>query len=502
MVAKETVMAEGTPHWTRRDCLYGLGVTLGTVAFNWLLARRGGAAEEPAARASQGESAPGAARHSPSLSSAASSLAARKPHLAGRARACIFLFMEGGPSHIDTFDPKPALARLHLKEFERRDRLASAMASGKRYYVQSPYRFRQVGESGAEMCEVWEHLPRVADEICFYRGCQAQSINHPNACYHLNTGNPFGGDPALGAWVTYGLGTENENLPAFLVLPEAAYPQGGAANWSNGFLPAIFQATALRHSGPPILDLRPPHGVTAEQQQANLALLRKLNEVDLARHPHQEELAARLQTYELAFRMQAEVPELVDLSGETAATLALYGVGEPECGEFARRCLLARRLVERGVRFVQLYAGGWDSHDYLERSHRARIRAVDRPIAGLLTDLRRRGLLDETLVVWAGEFGRSPDNGLRGGAQVAGRDHNAHAMALWLAGGGVARGQVVGATDDLGATAIEAAHPLRDLHCTLLHLLGLDDNRLTYLHEGRFKQLSQIGGRVIRELVA
>lgn len=468
---------------SRREHLYGLGATLGTAAFNWLLSRsaRAAAPDEAAAPANP--------------------LAPRQPHHKARAKSCIFLFMEGGPSHIDTFDPKPLLERVHLKEFQRDDKFASAMASGKRYYVKSPFGFQRAGQSGVDMCDVWEHLPKIADEICFYRGCQAQSINHPTACYHMNTGNQFGGDPAVGAWTTYGLGSENANLPAFVVLPEAAYPQGGAANWSNGFLPAFYQGTALRAAGSPILDLRPPPHVTNEQQRANLALLGRLNEADRERHPRQEELAARMQAYELAFRMQAEVPTLVDLSRETRETLASYGIGRPESDAFGRRCLLARRLIEAGVRFVQLYAAGWDSHDYLERSHRARIRAVDQPIAGLLADLRRRGLLDETLVVWAGEFGRSPDNGLRGGGQTAGRDHNAKAMTVWLAGGGVPGGTVVGATDDLGATAIEEARPIRDWHCTLLHLLGLDDNKLTYFHEGRYKQLSQIGGQVIKPLV-
>ena len=480
---------EATGRIGRRDWLAGLGTTLcsslGAVAMTSLLS-----AEQTA----RGEER--------SATRAAGPLAPRAGHHKARAKACIFLFMEGGPSHIDTFDPKPLLERLHLKEFDRQDKFASAMASGKRYYVKSPFKFQQVGDSGAEMCDQWRHLPRVADELCFFRGCVAQSINHPTACYQLNTGSLFGGDPAVGAWTTYGLGTENQNLPAFIVLPEAAFPQGGAANWSNGFLPAVYQGTALRPTGSPILDLRPPPGVTVDVQRANLDLLSKLNSADQARNAPDDELAARMQAYELAFRMQAEVPELTDLSREDARTLEAYGLNRPETEPFGRRCLLARRLIEKGVRFVQLFAAGWDSHDYLEKSHAARIRAVDQPIAALLADLRQRGLLDETLVLWAGEFGRSPDNGLRGGAQTAGRDHNAKAMPMWLAGGGVRRGETIGATDDLGAAAIEVARPIKDLHCTLLHLLGLDDARLTYYHEGRHKQLSQTGGQVIRELIA
>jgi uncharacterized protein (DUF1501 family) len=279
------------------------------------------------------------------------------------------------------------------------------------------------------------------------------------------------------------------------------YPQGGTANWTNGFLPAQFQGTPLRADGTPILDLTPPPGVTPERQRADLDLLADLNRTHQHLHPRHRELAARMDNYELAFRMQAKVPELIDLKREDAKTLDLYGVGTEPTDSFGRRCLLARRLVERGVRFVQLYAEGWDSHDYLERSHSRRIQAIDKPIAGLLADLKRRGLLDSTLVVWCGEFGRSPDNGIRAGGVAYGRDHNAKAMVVWMAGGGVKAGQVVGATDETGATAVECVHPLRDLHVTLLRLLGLDDNRLTYFHAGRFKQLSQIGGRVIPELV-
>jgi hypothetical protein len=421
---------------------------------------------------------------------------------APRATACIFLFMEGGPSHLDTFDPKPKLRELHMTEFNRQDKFVSNMASGKRYYVQSPFQFKKGGRGELDFCEHFEHLSEMADDICMYRGCQAESIDHPTACYHMNTGNRFGGDPAIGAWTTYGLGTLNDNLPAFVVLPEGAFPQGGAANWSNGFLPAHYQGTPLRPAGSPILDLNPPAGVTREQQRANLDLLARLNKSDFARHPHDGDLAARMEAYELAFRMQMQVPEILDLTRENEQTQEMYGLHRPETASFGRRCLLARKLIESGVRFVQLFEAGWDSHDYLERSHAARIRTVDRPIAALLADLKRRGLLDTTLVVWAGEFGRSPDNGIRGGDNVVGRDHNAKAMTVWLAGGGVKGGRIVGATDETGATAVEVVHPIKDLHVTLLHLLGLNDNKLTYFHEGRYKQLSQTGGQTIAELLA
>jgi hypothetical protein len=408
--------------------------------------------------------------------------------------------MEGGPSHIDTFDPKPKLDGLHLKEFARNDKQQSAMSGGKRYFVRSPFRFRKAGRCGADMAENWEHLAGVADELCFYRGCQVDSVNHPTAMYQMNTGNRFGGDPAVGAWVTYGLGTENRDLPGFVVLPELSYPQGGAANWGNGFLPAHYQGTPLRPKGSPILDLQPPEGITRSQQREDLDLLGMLNRRHLDRHLGRDDLAARMESYELAFRMQAQVPGLLDLGQEDPKTLALYGVGVEPTDTFGRKCLLARRLVERGVRFVQLYAGTWDSHDYIERAHGNLIRAVDRPIAALIADLKRTGLLESTLVVWCGEFGRSPDNGVRMGTAF-GRDHNARAMTIWFAGGGVKAGHTVGATDETGAEAVECIHHVRDVHVTLLRLLGLDDAKLTYFHAGRFKQLSQFGGEIIKELL-
>lgn len=462
---------------SRRQFLYGLGASLGSVAFTEALARD---------QATAPPSGP---------------LAPKPQQVPAKAKACILLYMAGGPSHIDTFDPKPKLAELDGQKFQRKDRFASAMASGERYFVQSPFGFRQVGESGMSMCEHFEHLPRVADDLCVYRGLQAESINHPTANYHMNTGNRFGGDPALGSWVTYGLGSENQDLPGFIVLPEVAYPQGGAANWSNGFLPPSFQGTTLRPKGSPILDLFPPEGVPRSRQRKNLDLLAALNQRQAAKHPGHEELAARMANYEMTFRMQVEVPGLLDLSRESAATRQRYGLDQPQTHDFGRRCLLARRLVEQGVRFVQVYTAGWDSHDYIERAHRKRIQAVDQPMTALIEDLKQRDLLDQTLVVWTGEFGRSPDNGKRGGGQRVGRDHNNKAMAMLLAGGGAPAGQTIGATDELGGEAVECVHPIRNLHVTLLRLLGLDDNKLTYFHGGRFKQLSQTGGEVIPELV-
>lgn len=453
---------------TRREALFGLGAGLGSVALTSLL--RGAEI--------------------------------REVHHPARAKRCIFLMMEGGPSHIDTFDPKPEFARQHLKAFTRSGEKESAMSSGKRYFVKSPFDFVKAGKSGADISTEWVHLKEQVDDICFYRGAQVDSVNHPTACYQLNTGNQFGGDPGVGAWVTYGLGTLNDNLPGFVVLPRTSYPQGGAGNWSNGYLPAEFQGTPLRPEGSPILNLNPPAGVTSERQRKNLDLIGALNRQHLAGRPGRSELEARMASYELAYRMQTEVPGVLDLAGEKPGTLEAYGIGDAKTDDFGRKCLLARRLVEKGVRFVQAYAGNWDSHDYIQKAHGALIRSVDKPIAALLQDLKERGMLEDTLVVWCGEFGRTPDNGLRGGDQSYGRDHNAKAMAMWFAGGGVNAGHTVGATDDIGAEAVDCVHHIRDVHVTLLHLLGLDDNRLTYFHAGRHKQLSQFGGKVIGELLA
>jgi len=284
------------------------------------------------------------------------------------------------------------------------------------------------------------------------------------------------------------------------VLPEVSYPQGGAANWSNGYLPAFFQGTSLRPNGSPILNLHPPKHVTPERQRRNLDLLARMNQRHANAHPEHQQLSARLESYELAFRMQTEVPNAIDLSDESAKTLAMYGVGSDATDAFGRKCLLARKMVEKGVRFVQLYNGTWDSHDYIERAHGNLVRGVDRPIAALITDLKARGLLDSTLIVCCGEFGRSPDNGFRGGTAY-GRDHNPDAMTIWLAGGGCNAGHTIGATDETGAMAVEEVHHVRDFHVTLLRLLGLDDNKLTYYHAGRFKQLSQFGGNVIDSLI-
>lgn len=458
---------------TRREFLFGLGSSLGAVALTDLLSRESAAANSP--------------------------LASKKPMLPAQAKACIMLFMEGGPSQVDTFDPKPKLNQQHLTESTR----TAGLATGKRFYVGSPFKSRPVGHAGIDMCDQFVHLadPAVADELCIYRGCQAESLNHPEALYHMNTGSRLGGDPALGAWATYGLGSSNQNLPGYVVMTELAMPQGGAGNWSNGFLPAHYQATRLRSSGSPLLDLKPQAHKTRAHQRRSLDALAELNRRHAQRHPQHQQLSARMESYELAFRMQAEVPGVVDLGQEPRHIQRSYGLDNPQTAAFGKQCLMARRLVEQGVRFVQVFSGGWDSHDYLQRGHSARIKSVDQPIAALIRDLKTRGLLNETLVIWTGEFGRTPDNNYRGGVTSLGRGHNIDAMNMFFAGGGVKRGAIVGATDEMGATAVEVAHPIRDVHVTLLRLLGLDDNKLTYFHGGRFKQLSQFGGEVIPELI-
>jgi hypothetical protein len=464
------------PTFPRRQFLQGVGSLLSVAALNSLL-------------------------RAETTAHASNPLAPRAPHRPAKAKACILLYMEGGPSHIDTFDPKPELDRRHMLPFSQKGKFVAAMDTGNRFLVKSPFKFRQTGQGGLWMCEHFEQLGRVADDLCIYRGCQVDSVDHPTANFQMNTGNRFGGEPGIGSWVSYGLGTENQNLPSFITLPEESYPQGGAANWTNGFLPAAHQGTPLRPKGSPILDLYPPAGTTPDMQRASLDLLASMNHDHLAAHPAADELRARLDSYELAFRMQAQVPGLLDLGQEDKKTLEAYGIGREPTDAFGRKCLLARRLIERGVRFVQVWSGGWDSHNMIANAHSQRIRSVDQPMTALITDLKQRGLFDSTLVMWGGEFGRSPDNNARARDGGYGRDHNAKAMNIVFAGGGVKGGRYVGATDEIGEKAADCVHPVRDLHVTLLHLLGLDDNKLTFFHGGRYKQLSQTGGQVIKEIV-
>lgn len=456
---------------SRREFLYGLGTSMGSVAFTSLLAQN--AIADP--------------------------MSPKNPLKKAKAKNVIMLFMEGGPGHMDTFDPKPKLTQLHKTESKNE----RGQETGFKFYVGSPFSFNKVGDSGIEMCDQWKYMadPEIANELCNYRGCQAESLNHPEALFHMNTGSRLGADPSLGAWATYGLGSENQNLPGYVVMTEMALPQGGSKNWSNGFLPAFYQGTALRPTGSPLLDLESQPFKTRAHQRIALDKLAFLNDQHAKRHPEHTDLAARMESYELAYRMQMEVPDVVDIDGESDSTREMYGMNDKVTRDFGKQCLMARRLVEKGVRFVQIFSGGWDSHDYLERGHSSRIASVDKPWAALIKDLKQRGMLEDTLVIWCGEFGRTPDNNKRGGVYSIGRGHNADAMTIMMAGGGVKPG-VVGATDEIGGQAVEVARPIRDFHCTLLDLLGLDDNKLTYFHAGRYKQLSQFGGEVIKEIIA
>ncbi|MGH9662498.1 MAG: DUF1501 domain-containing protein [Bryobacteraceae bacterium] len=433
----------------------------------------------------------------------ANPLAARKPHFKPRATSVISLFMSGGVSQVDTFDHKPAL-----------DKYAGQPLSGKGEVVvrqghpgplmPSPFRFKKYGQSGQEVSEIFPHVAGMVDELAFLRSVHGKSNDHVQAHYELATGMIRMGFPSLGSWISYGLGSENQSLPAFVVIYDArGGPFGGPANWSAGFMPAAFQGTVFRAAGDPIVDLRPPAGISAEQQRARLDLLAKLNQLDLDKYPGSSELAARISSYELAFRMQGCAPEAVDLSGETDATKKLYALDDPVTESFGRQCLMARRLVERGVRFVQLYHGGlgnqntdtWDAHGDVKDNHTRHAAEVDRPMAGLIRDLKARGLLDSTLVVWQGEFGRMPIS-----QRGLGRDHNPGTMTIWMAGAGIKGGQAIGSSDEFGYKAEQQPIAIHDLHATILHLLGMDHTRLTYRFNGRDIRLTDVYGQPIPQI--
>jgi hypothetical protein len=434
--------------------------------------------------------------------SSADPLAPRKPHFAAQATRLIWLFMHGGPSHVDLFDPKPELVKFSGQSLPE----SFGQVMTRRKVAQNPLLgpvmpFQPRGRSGLEISDFLPQIADCADEICVLRSCHGDSVNHPQSVYQMNTGTILMGKPSVGSWVAYGLGTENRNMPAFVVLPDPGGGiKGGPPAWGSGFLPASFQGTTMRPGKSPILNLRPQPQIADFQQAAALDLVRTLNARHLEEREFDGELTARVNAYELAFRMQAAAPELVDLSGETRETLELYGIGENPTDDFGTRCLLARRMIERGVRFVQLYAGatdGWDAHNDVLKNHGELCQRTDKPVAGLLRDLRRRGLLDDTLVVWGGEFGRMPMS-----EQGKGRDHNPWGYSMWLAGAGVKGGTAYGATDAVGLRAAENKVHVHDLHATLLHLLGLDHEQLTYFHNGRNERLTDVAGRVVHEILA
>ncbi len=407
------------------------------------------------------------------------------PQLKPRARSVIFLFMEGGPSHLDTFDPKPKLQELAGQRIPPSfQKVITAMGEFHSPLLGSKRTWKQHGQSGLWVSDWLPHTATCADDLAVIRSCWAEGINHSSGVCQMNTGSILAGRPSLGSWVSYGLGTENADLPAFLVMQDNPTPViNGPRNWGAGFMPALYQGVRITPGREPIANLAPPEGIRAARQQGKLAFLDGLNRRYAERHPDQSELEARIASYELAFRMQASAPEAVDLTRETAATQRLYGMDERETETFGRMCLLARRFVERGVRFIQLYSGAgskWDAHTKIESNHSGLCRQTDKPIAGLLKDLKSRGLLDETLVVWGGEFGRTPMS-----EKGDGRDHNPWGFTMWMAGGGVRGGQVIGSTDDLGLHAVEDRLHVHDLHATILWLLGLGNMDLVYKFKGR-----------------
>ena len=465
---------------SRRDFLLSAGAGFGAVALSALT----------------GERALAATSTNPA--------AAKIPHALGRAKNVIFLFMEGGPSHLDLFDPKPLLQKLAGQRMpDSFERPVTAMGEVNSPLLASKRKWKQHGASGLWISDWLPNHSRIADELCVIRSCVSDGINHAGGVCQMNTGLVFGGRPSLGAWVSYGLGTENESLPGFVVIKDSkAMVVNGARCWGSGFMPASYQGTLLESGDEPISYLNVPKDISLDRQRNKLAFLQGLNRRHQKDRSSNTDLEARIHSYELAARMQAEAPEAIDLTKETKATQNLYGLGQEETKTFGRQCLMARRLVERGVRFVQLYHGAgskWDSHSGMEKNHSKLCAQVDLPIVGLLTDLKARGLLDETLVIWGGEFGRTPQGEPR---DTLGRDHHIETYAMWFCGGGIKGGQTIGETDELGYYAVKDSTPVHDLQATVLHLLGLDHLKLTYRFQGRDFRLTDVAGNVLHRLVS
>jgi hypothetical protein len=438
-------------------------------------------------------------------------LAVKPQHFPRKAKHCIFLFMAGGVSQLDTFDYKPALQKYAGQRLPKVPGLSGEIEgflSTPHRAIPSPFEFKKCGQSGRWLSSLLPNIGECVDDLAFVYGIRVDNNNHGPATMHMNTGSQFQGSPSVGSWVTYGLGSPSQNLPAYVVIqdPRGA-PVNGAAVWGNGYLPAAYQGTLFRSKGMPILDLGAPEGVSRERQRREFDLLRSLNEMHLAERAGETELEARISAYELAFRMQAEAPRVVDISQESEATKRMYGLDNPTTEGFGRQCLLARRLVENGVRHVLAIHGveigrySWDDHGNVKERIPQHVAEVDRPVAGLLKDLKSRGLLDETLVVWASEMGRTPFiNELK--SEKPGRDHNQYGLVVWMAGGNVKGGTTVGETDEFGIKAAGTPIPLRDVHATILNLMGLSDERLTYLHAGRFRKLTDIGGQTLTPMIA
>jgi hypothetical protein len=445
-------------------------------------------------------------------------LALRPPHFAPKAKACICIYLEGAPSQLDLFDPKPKLNRLNGQKLPdsltKKVRFAFIRKEGARL-MGSPRKFKKYGQCGMELSDFLPHLAGCADDLALVRSLRTDSFNHHPGQLAMNTGVPTFGRPSMGAWLTYGLGSAAHNLPGYVVLSAGRGTSGGASNWSSGFLPTTYQGVLFRNKGEPVLNLANPGGLTKGMQRRTIAALGELNR-KRQRATGDPEIGSRIAAYELAFRMQSAAPQLLDLSGEKKATLDLYGLDRPEPaikasrgggkGEFhafAKNCLLARRLVERGVRFVNLYHASWDHHSNLDKELAHNCLMADQPVAALLKDLKQRGLLDTTLVLWLSEFGRTPLGENRVGYKVVtGRDHHPYAFSIWMAGGGVRGGQVYGKTDDIGWNIVADPVHINDFHATVLHLFGLNHKKLTYRFQGRDFRLTDVGGKVVQKLLA
>ncbi len=432
--------------------------------------------------------------------------ATKQPHYPAKAKSVIFLFMDGGPSQMDTFDPKPRLNKENGQKLPFQPPTTVFNISDKVFG--SPFQFKQYGQSGAAVSELFPNVAQCVDDLCIIRSMVADHSEHTAANYFIHSGSGFQGRPSMGAWINYGLGSASENLPGFIVLDNGLIPPGGLDCFGAGFLPASYQGTVFRRGAHPIADLEPKG--SSELQRSKLNLLGKLNRGVLDQFGQVSEIEATISNYELAFRMQSEVPGLLDFANESEATKKLYGLDEEITSEFGRSCLIARRLVEKGVRFVELLTPArkgldrWDQHSAIENGHRINAQSTDKPIAGLLRDLKSRGLLDSTLVIWGGEFGRTPCAQMPDGGYVdkIGRDHNPFGFTMWMAGGGVKPGLVYGATDEYGYYAVENKVHMHDLHATILHLLGMDHTKLTYRYSGRDMRLTDVYGNVVKDILA
>ena len=463
----------------RRDFLQAAGGGFGAIALSAMLARQ-------------------PARAAPTHSS----LAAKPGHHRAKAKSVIFIFIEGGPSHIDLFDPKPELDKLAGKPLPSSFKpLITAMGEFHSPILASKRKWKQHGQSGLWVSDWLPHIATLADDMAVLRSCHGNGINHVGGVTQMNTGTPLAGRPSLGSWVSYGLGTENESLPSFVVmLDKGSYVVGGPRVWSTGFMPATYQGTALKTGSEPIENLYPDKDITDARQRGKLDLLERMNRRHLEGREDNTELEARIRSYELAFRMQSAAPEAVDLAKEPAHLKTAYGFDDTKTADMARCCLMARRLVERGVRFVQIYSGAgskWDAHSGIEGNHSGLCLSMDQPVAALAKDLKQRGMLDETLVIWGGEFGRTPMS-----EKGTGRDHNPWGFTMWFAGGGIKPGVTVGATDEVGLHAVEDRAHIHDIHATILHTLGLNHEKLVYLNNGRPERPTINEGHVIDKLLA